>query len=128
MKRRGVVFKLFAITALFFLLFYAIIMLGQLLFFEKFYQHKKMADLEKKLLAFEQQYAQKQWDDTRMDREIALFITRYKTQLAILTPEGHMKRETPFRITIRENDGHFVKISRIHWNAGAYEKHNSPCR
>ncbi|MGN7381887.1 sensor histidine kinase [Chlamydia abortus] len=111
MKRRGVVFKLFAITALFFLLFYAIIMLGQLLFFEKFYQHKKMADLEKKLLAFEQQYAQKQWDDTRMDREIALFITRYKTQLAILTPEGHMKRETPFRITIRENDGHFVKIS-----------------
>ncbi|WP_144937249.1 ATP-binding protein [Paenibacillus sp. 32O-W] len=111
MKRRGVVFKLFAITALFFLLFYAIIMLGQLLFFEKFYQHKKMADLEKKLLAFEQQYALKQWDDTRMDREIALFITRYKTQLAILTPEGHMKRETPFRITIRENDGHFVKIS-----------------
>ncbi|GIP32126.1 cell wall metabolism sensor histidine kinase WalK [Paenibacillus sp. J2TS4] len=111
MKKRGVIFKLFAITALFFLLFYAIIMLGQLLFFEKFYQQKKGADLERKLKAFEQYYVTQQWDDKRMSREIALFMTHNKSQLAILNPDGKVKYDNPFRIVVQEEDGHSVKIS-----------------
>ncbi|MDF2720075.1 MAG: hypothetical protein K0R28_7000, partial [Paenibacillus sp.] len=52
MKRRGIVVKLFAITASFFVALYAIVLVCQLLFFERFYEHHKLSALEKKLKSF----------------------------------------------------------------------------
>ncbi|UKS29373.1 hypothetical protein LOZ80_10740 [Paenibacillus sp. HWE-109] len=51
--------KLFAFTAFFFLLFYAIILVGQLNLFETFYQHQKTASLEKQLKTFSDTYEKK---------------------------------------------------------------------
>lgn len=111
MKRRGIVVKLFAITASFFLALYAIVLVCQLLFFESFYESHKLGALERKLKSFGQQYGQMNEDDARISREIALFINRNKSQLAILTPEGKILHDNPFRIVIREADGREVKIS-----------------
>ncbi len=111
MKRGGVTFKLFAITASFFMLFYAIVLLGQLLFFEKFYQNQKLDGLEKKLQSFSEQYASNRWDEQRITREMGLFISQNKAQLAILSPEGKLKYDNFFRIVIRDDQGASVKIS-----------------
>lgn len=111
MKRRGIVVKLFAITASFFVALYAIVLVCQLLFFERFYEHHKLSALEKKLKSFAQQYEQTKGDDSRVSREIALFINRNKSQMAVLTPQGKILHDNPFRIVIREADGHEVKIS-----------------
>ncbi|MBU7316941.1 sensor histidine kinase [Paenibacillus oleatilyticus] len=111
MRKGGVTFKLFAITASFFLLFYAIVLLGQLLFFEKFYQNQRLAGLEKKLQSFSEQYASNRWDEPRITREMGLFISQNKAQLAILNPEGKVKYDNFFRIVIRDDKGVSVKIS-----------------
>ncbi|KPV59968.1 histidine kinase [Paenibacillus sp. A3] len=111
MKRGGVTFKLFAITASFFMLFYAIVLLGQLLFFEKFYQNQRLAGLEKKLESFSEQYASNRWDEPRITREMGLFISQNKAQLAILNPEGKVKYDNFFRIVIRDDKGVQVKVS-----------------
>ncbi|MDF2716540.1 MAG: hypothetical protein K0R28_3465 [Paenibacillus sp.] len=111
MKRRGIIVKLFAITATFFVALYAIVLICQLLFFERFYEHHKLSALENKLKSFAHQYEQMKGDDTRISHEIALFINQNKSQLAILTPQGKVLHDNPFRIVIREADGHEVKIS-----------------
>ncbi|GAA3404172.1 HAMP domain-containing sensor histidine kinase [Paenibacillus hodogayensis] len=111
MRRRGVVVKLFAITASLFLLFYAIVLISQLTFFEQFYEHHKLSVLGKKLKTFSQQYTGLHGDKDGISREIATFINKNKSQLAILTPEGRTLYDNPFRIVIRQKDGHMVKIS-----------------
>lgn len=111
MNRRGVTFKLFAITALFFFLFYAVVLIGQLFFFDKFYQYQKTAALEKKLQTFGQKYSQGRWDDGRIAREMALFISQNKAQLAILNPEGKIKYDNSFRVVIQDDSGRTVRIS-----------------
>ncbi|WP_289141965.1 HAMP domain-containing sensor histidine kinase [uncultured Brevibacillus sp.] len=111
MKRRGVTVKLFAITSSLFLLLYTIIMLGQLLFFEQFYQSKKLGDLEKKLKTFSEHYVSKQWDDESMANEVSLFISRNKAQIAIVSTDGKVKVDNPFGIVIRNKAGEKVKIS-----------------
>lgn len=111
MKRRGVIVKLFAITASFFIALYLIVLLGQLLFFERFYEYHKLNGLEKKLKSFAQQYEKMKGDDTRITQEIATFINKNKSQMAILTPEGKILHDNPFRIVIRESDGSLVKVS-----------------
>ncbi|RKN86793.1 sensor histidine kinase [Paenibacillus ginsengarvi] len=111
MRSRGVVVKLFAITALLFLVFYAIVLLSQLLFFEQFYEHHKLTVLGKKLKAFSQHYDEWRGDKDSVSREIAQFISKNKSQLSILTPEGKVLYDNPFRIVIREKDGHQVKVS-----------------
>ncbi|MEC0227833.1 sensor histidine kinase [Paenibacillus alba] len=111
MRRIGVTMKLFAFTAFFFLLFYAIILVGQLNLFETFYQHQKTATLEKKLKTFSDTYEKKRWDDRRISREMALFINQNKAQLAILGPEGNVKYDNLFRIVIKDDKGNPVRIS-----------------
>ncbi|SCW28679.1 HAMP domain-containing protein [Paenibacillus tianmuensis] len=113
MKRGGVTFKLFAITASFFMLFYAIVLLGQLLFFERFYQNQRLDGLEKKLRSFSEQYASNRWDEPRITREMGQFISQNKAQLAILNPEGKLKYDNFFRIVIRDDKGASVKVSLI---------------
>ncbi|MGG4495234.1 sensor histidine kinase [Brevibacillus reuszeri] len=111
MKRRGVTFKLFAITSSLFLLLYTIIMLGQLLFFEQFYQSKKLGDLENKLKTFAEHYVSKQWDEESMANEVSLFISRNKAQIAIVSTDGKVKVDNPFGIVVRNAAGEKVKIS-----------------
>lgn len=111
MRRRGITMKLFVITALFFLLFYAIVMVGQLFLFERFYQHHKTATLETKLRTFSDIYTANRWSDARILREIALFNRQNKAQLVILGPEGNVKHDNFFRVVIQDDSGRSIRIS-----------------
>lgn len=111
MSKRGVTFKLFIMTVAFFLCFYGMVILCQLLFFEDFYQQQKVGRVESRLQSFGQSYAREAWGAGRVSREAARFMLQNKNLLAIVSMDGKIKLEDPFHITLRKADGKIVKIS-----------------
>ncbi|MCC3379083.1 sensor histidine kinase [Paenibacillus farraposensis] len=111
MSKRGVTFKLFIMTVAFFLCFYGMVILCQLLFFEDFYQQQKVGRVESRLQSFGQSYAREAWGSGRVSREAARFMLQNKNLLAIVSMDGKIKLEDPFHITFRKADGKIVKIS-----------------
>ncbi|WCM61978.1 sensor histidine kinase [Paenibacillus polymyxa] len=111
MNKRGVTFKLFIMTVVFFLCFYGMVILSQLLFFENFYQQQKIGRVESRLKSFGQSYVQEAWGSGRVSREAARFMLQNKNQLAIVTLDGKVKLDDPFHISLRTADGKVVKIS-----------------
>nr|WP_223264262.1 hypothetical protein [Paenibacillus sp. IHB B 3084] len=111
MNKRGVTFKLFIMTVVFFLCFYGMVILCQLLFFENFYQQQKIGRVESRLQSFGQSYVKEAWGSDRVSREAARFMFQNKNQLAIVTLDGKVKLDDPFHINLRKADGQIVKIS-----------------
>lgn len=111
MNKRGVTFKLFIMTVVFFLCFYGMVILSQLLFFENFYQKQKIGRVESRLQSFGQSYVQEAWGSGRVSREAARFMLQNKNQLAIVTLDGKVKLDGAFHISLRKADGKVVKIS-----------------
>ncbi|MEJ3721016.1 HAMP domain-containing sensor histidine kinase [Paenibacillus polymyxa] len=111
MNKRGVTFKLFIMTVVFFLCFYGMVILSQLLFFENFYQKQKIGRVESRLQSFGQSYVQEAWGSGRVSREAARFMLQNKNQLAIVTLDGKVKLDDAFHISLRKADGKVVKIS-----------------
>ncbi|MEE4580941.1 sensor histidine kinase [Paenibacillus polymyxa] len=111
MNKRGVTFKLFIMTVVFFLCFYGMVILSQLLFFENFYQKQKIGRVESRLQSFGQSYVQEAWGSGRVSREAARFMLQNKNQLAIVTLDGKVKLDDAFHINLRNADGKIVKIS-----------------
>ncbi|MGW9529555.1 sensor histidine kinase [Paenibacillus terrae] len=111
MNKRGVTFKLFIMTVVFFLCFYGMVILCQLLFFENFYQQQKIGRVESRLQSFGQSYVREAWGSDRVSREAARFMFQNKNQLAIVTLDGKVKLDDPFHINLRKADGQIVKIS-----------------
>ncbi|MDQ0049330.1 signal transduction histidine kinase [Paenibacillus polymyxa] len=111
MNKRGVTFKLFIMTVVFFLCFYGMVILSQLLFFENFYQKQKIGRVESRLQSFGQSYVQEAWGPGRVSREAARFMLQNKNQLAIVTLDGKVKLDDAFHINVRKADGKIVKIS-----------------
>ncbi|KYG93615.1 HAMP domain-containing sensor histidine kinase [Paenibacillus jamilae] len=111
MNKRGVTFKLFIMTVVFFLCFYGMVILSQLLFFENFYQEQKIGRVESRLQSFGQSYVQEAWGPGRVSREAARFMLQNKNQLAIVTLDGKVKLDDAFHINLRKADGKIVKIS-----------------
>ncbi|NEU24846.1 two-component sensor histidine kinase [Paenibacillus polymyxa] len=111
MNKRGVTFKLFIMTVVFFLCFYGMVILSQLLFFENFYQQQKIGRVESRLQSFAQSYVQEAWGSGRVSREAARFMLQNKNQLAIVTLDGKVKLDDAFHINLRKADGKIVKIS-----------------
>ncbi|MEC0236857.1 HAMP domain-containing sensor histidine kinase [Paenibacillus kribbensis] len=111
MNKRGVTFKLFIMTVAFFLCFYGMVILCQLLFFENFYQQQKIGRVESRLQSFGQSYVREAWGSGRVSREAARFMLQNKNQLAIVTLDGKVKLDDPFHISLRKADGKIVKVS-----------------
>lgn len=105
MKRRGITFKLFVMTVIFFVCFYGMVILSQLLFFDSFYQSQKENRVEKHLKSFGTGYTEESWGRSRTSRELVRFMLRNKTQMVILKLDGRMKSEDPFRMKVMDGDG-----------------------
>ncbi|WP_238654964.1 sensor histidine kinase [Paenibacillus piscarius] len=105
MKRWGITFKLFVMTVIFFVCFYGMVILGQFLFFDRFYQNQKEARVEKQLKSFRTSYTNEAWSRTRTSREQVRFMMRNKTQMVILRLDGRMKSEDPFRMRVMDESG-----------------------
>ncbi|MGF7050520.1 signal transduction histidine kinase [Paenibacillus sp. DS2015] len=111
MNKQGVTFKLFAVTVSFFLCFYGLFTLGQLLFFENFYQYQKINRVESSLKKFSNNYARAQWDSERVSAEAVKLMTQNKNHFAIVTLDGNVKFDDPYQIKIKQDSGEVTDVS-----------------
>ncbi|MFF2016883.1 ATP-binding protein [Paenibacillus sp. NPDC058177] len=112
MKKRGVTYKLFIMTVVFFLCFYGMVILSQMLFFEGFYENQKISRVENHLKTYAVNYASEENRSmSQISKDTAKFIIQNKSQLAILTLEGKVKLGDPFHITLKKENGQLVTIN-----------------
>lgn len=111
MKIKGVVFKLFIVNLVFYIIFFTAVAAGHLWFFEKFYQHERKVDLQKKLTSFAQEYEQQKWPVDKTPEVIGSFIVQNHVQMAILDTNGNILYDNPFRIIIKTDSGGTVPIA-----------------
>ncbi len=111
MRKRGITVKLFAVTALFFLVFYAMIMIFQLLFFDRFYQHHKTKEAAKHLHQLAKGYEENSWSESEMTKQTLSYMRESKSPLTIVDAEGFQLVQDPFNIMLQTGDGKVVEVS-----------------
>lgn len=101
MRNRGITFKLFILTVIFFASFYILVLLSQVLFFNRFYQDYKVKKVERDLYKFAQQYSHQNPEKNKeLAVSVAKFMNRNRTQLAIVDFEGNLVLGDPYRMTV----------------------------
>ncbi|MDY7042922.1 HAMP domain-containing sensor histidine kinase [Virgibacillus sp. M23] len=111
MRKRGITVKLFAVTALFFLVFYAMIMIFQLLFFDRFYQHHKTKEAAKHIHQLAEAYEKNSWSEEELTKQTLSYMRETKSPLTIVDAEGFQLVQDPFNIMLETEDGKIVEIS-----------------
>ncbi|GAA0432926.1 HAMP domain-containing sensor histidine kinase [Virgibacillus salarius] len=111
MRKRGITVKLFAVTALFFLVFYAMIMIFQLLFFDRFYQHHKTKEAAKHIHQLAEAYEKNSWSEAELTKQTLSYMRETKSPLTIVDAEGFQLVQDPFNIMLETEDGKIVEIS-----------------
>jgi len=110
MKKISIVLKLFGVTSLVTLSIFALILIAQSLFFERFYQTVKTDDLEKSMRDFSVQYAEAGNDPVATARILGQFTNEYKASLAILNTEFERRSLDPYFITLQTSDNKPVTL------------------
>lgn len=111
MKTRGIVFKLFAANLVFYIVFFATVVAGHFWFFERFYQHERASDLGKKLASFAMDYARHKWPEEKTPMVMGSFITQNHVQMAVLSKEGEVRYDNPFRIQLNTDKGQSLPVA-----------------
>lgn len=111
MKPRGIVFKLFVANLIFYIVFFAAVVAGHFWFFERFYEHERTSDLGKKLASFASDYTQQKWVPEKTPTVMGSFITQNHVQIAILSKDGEVRYDNPFRIQIHTDTGQPLSIA-----------------
>ncbi len=101
MKKRGIVFKLFIITSIVTIGIFALILIGQGLFFEKFYRTVKIHDLEQNMHSFASEYAQQGDNLVSAARILGQFSNENHAALAIYNSELQRRSMDPYYITLQ---------------------------
>ncbi|MFD1887789.1 sensor histidine kinase [Paenibacillus wenxiniae] len=104
MRTKGIVFKLFIITSIVTIGIFAFILLGQGLFFEKFYRTVKVHDLEQNMHSFAKQYAEQGDNLVSSARLLGQFSNDNHAALAIYDSDLQRRSLDPYYITIQTQD------------------------
>lgn len=110
MKKGSIVFKLFAITTLFFSAFLLIFMVGQTLFFKSFYLNTKISSLKKNITAFTSLYVNNSFSDDVISKKVNEFSNDNNAQIAILDKYGDARYAPSYEITLITADKKKIKI------------------
>ncbi|VVM34210.1 cell wall metabolism sensor histidine kinase WalK [Terribacillus sp. AE2B 122] len=111
MRKRGITIKLFAVTALFFLAFYAMIMIFQLVFFDSFYQHYKTKEAAEHLHALADGYEENSWSAEELTKHTLSYMQETKSPLTIVDAEGYQLVQDPFHIMLQTEDGDVLEVA-----------------
>ncbi|WP_227871755.1 sensor histidine kinase [Paenibacillus bovis] len=111
MKNRSITFKLFLMTVLFFVCFYGMVILSQLLFFNNFYEEHKVNKAENDLERLAAVYTKSGDHSRQMSNEVLQFMNRNKSQLTIVNMDGQMVLEDPYHLVLRKDNGQKVSVS-----------------
>ncbi len=110
MRRNSITFKLFTITAAFFILFLVVVAVSQSIFFESFYLQQKIKRLEKNVEEFAVNYEREDWDTLDITKNISRFVNNNNSQLAILNDRAAAKHLPSFNIVIETEDKKSVVV------------------
>ncbi|SNZ15717.1 Signal transduction histidine kinase [Terribacillus aidingensis] len=111
MRKSGITVKLFAVTALFFMAFYAMIMIFQLLFFDRFYQHHKTKEAAKHIHQLAEGYENNTWSEAELTKQTLHYMRETKSPLTIVDAEGFQLVQDPFNIMLETEEGQIVEVS-----------------
>lgn len=111
MRKRGITIKLFAVTALFFLAFYAMIMIFQLVFFDSFYQHYKTKEAAEHLHSLADGYKENSWSSDELTKQTLSYMKETKSPLTIVDEEGYQLVEDPFHIKLETEEGEVLEVA-----------------
>ena len=111
MRKRGITVKLFAVTALFFLVFYAMIMIFQLSLFDRFYQHHKTKEAANRIHQLAEGYEENSWSEAELTKQTLSYMRKSKSPLTIVDEEGFQLVQDPFNIMLETGDGNVVEVS-----------------
>lgn len=111
MRKRGITIKLFAVTALFFLAFYAMIMIFQLVFFDSFYQQYKTKEAAEHLNSLAQGYEENSWNAEELTKHTLSYMQKTKSPLTIVDEEGYQLVQDPFHIMLETEDGDVLEVA-----------------
>lgn len=104
MKKRSVTTKLFAATSIFVMVLLGCILIGQKLFFERYYQSSKIQDLTTAVEGFSHTFAQQPADRNTAARFIGTIMNEHDASAAILDERFQNLRLEPYYIDIKVRD------------------------
>ncbi len=110
MRRKSITFKLFTITAAFFMLFLVLVAISQSVFFESFYLQQKIKRLEKNVEDFAFSYENEGWGTLDITKNISRFVNNNNSQLAILNEKAAAKHLPSYNIVIETEDNKSVVV------------------
>ncbi|WP_366248950.1 HAMP domain-containing sensor histidine kinase [Terribacillus aidingensis] len=111
MRKRGITIKLFAVTALFFLAFYAMIMIFQLVFFDSFYQHYKTKEAAEHLHTLANGYEDNSWSAEELTKQTLSYMQETKSPLTIVDAEGYQLVQDPINIMVETESGEVLEVA-----------------
>lgn len=110
MKFKSITFKLFAMTAFLFSVFLILTLVGQSLFFEKFYINRKISQLEKNIRTLTADYSVSQPIENNKNIMLRNFSSDGSTQIAVLDKNGLYKSVDDYYLTVETKDQKLVRV------------------
>lgn len=101
MKKHSVVLKLFVVTSLMILIAFALVMLAEGLFFERFYRMSKINALERSMNQFALQYQQAEDNEREASRALGAFMNLHDASVAILNNRFERTSMNPYFLALR---------------------------
>ncbi|WP_405116160.1 HAMP domain-containing sensor histidine kinase [Paenibacillus sp. FSL K6-1217] len=101
--KKGIVLKLFLLTAGLCLFLIAVIFILQTVFFKQFYVHQKMKDVNAAVQAYEQDYLKHASNTQKMARLEQDFFQKHNTWITALDTRGNVKYADDFFMEIKLN-------------------------
>lgn len=109
MKCRGITFKLFVVTTVFFMFFLTVNMILQTVFFEGFYRDRKINTLENNIEKFTDEYLTIN-NEKNIHEKLSIFSDENNALIAILDKDGLVKYTDDFDVTITDPTGKTIRV------------------
>ncbi|MDQ0417039.1 signal transduction histidine kinase [Croceifilum oryzae] len=110
--KKGIVFKLFLFTTGLCLLIIATIFIGQTVFFERYYESQKEADLKERVSTFHGKYVAAKGDSTKIRSLEQEFHRDYAIWITTLDNQGTMKYGNDFSIEVQVQEEIFPRLKK----------------
>lgn len=110
MKNRSVVVKLFAISALFFIIFILVALSGQSAFFERFYVERKIDVISDSVKSFNRVYSTSEWSNSEIIKKSKIFQQYNDVEFGIVDKKFNLVNEEIYEIVIIGDDDVITKI------------------
>ncbi|KKO52551.1 sensor histidine kinase [Paenibacillus sp. DMB20] len=110
--KKSIVFKLFLLTTALCLSILAVLFVGQTVFFKQFYVNKKASDIQRNLVAFENEYAKHRDGMQSVSKLEHDFFRKHNTWITTLDKMGSLRFASDFELQVKilpSNDAAFSR-------------------